>query len=532
MASAPSLQPNVPRATSASLPPNTNVTVYVRVASNAPTQLVGTVYPRSSWLSRRRPVAQFTIALTGCGRVAMGVMTCSKKFYLPPARRYAIVLHTDRHGTPIGKGFVARTIRPNVTTPIALTTGNRLAGIQVVTERTAIPAIDSARFGAIVTGRDARGSAIVASSFGTARIALSLRAGAGAMTLSASSIAKPGSGLIAVSYDSSKASDSQIQSGFGVRIDAAAGAGNLPGTPAKIRVRAPRFTETSIPTSGSLPEAIAAGPDGRMWFCEFGTGKVGVAQTRPLRVVAEYSTQYDNPYNIAAGPDGAMWVSNWNASGGITRITTQGAVTPYALPVNTYPAAIANGPGGKLWFGSVNLNYVSWIATSGALGPQYALPAGNNYPLHSTLGPDDNQYFSLEGSGEIAQVTSIGVIAHLYAIPGTQPSPEDIVAAPDGKLYLVDNHQNAVFAMTTSGTFSRWKVPSGDSAASGPLAVGPDGKIWFVTSSGIARLNPNTGSIFLVPFPVAGSGGAGLALGPDGALYATESATNQIARMQ
>ena len=34
--------------------------------------------------------------------------------------------------------------------------------------------------------------------------------------------------------------------------------------------------ESPIPTAGAQPDGIAIGPDGRVWFAETGTGKVGI----------------------------------------------------------------------------------------------------------------------------------------------------------------------------------------------------------------------------------------------------------------
>jgi streptogramin lyase len=41
---------------------------------------------------------------------------------------------------------------------------------------------------------------------------------------------------------------------------------------------------------------------------------------------------------------------------------------------------------------------------SGTLGPQYALPAGNNYPLHATLGPDGALYATENATNQIARM--------------------------------------------------------------------------------------------------------------------------------
>ncbi|HVA34012.1 MAG TPA: hypothetical protein VNG31_07665, partial [Candidatus Baltobacteraceae bacterium] len=384
----------------------------------------------------------------------------------------------------------------------------------------ALHAIDSATFPAIVTGLDAKGNAIVADRFTGARRFKSAinvvvdAASRNAVSVSKRTIAAPSDGTLTISYSSSNATAKQIHRGFHTTITVSSNTTSELSGKVTLSVAKPAVAQTSIPTQNAQPEAIAAGSDGALWFCEFGAAQVGRVTTSPFRVAHEYPTYFDNPYTIAAGSDGAMWVANWSGGGGITRISTDGFVTPYDLPVNTYPAGISSGPNGYLWYGSVQGNYVSWIAPDGTLGPQYALPPGNNYPLHSTLGPDGNEYFALQGTGQIAQVTPGGSIANLYTIPGASPSPQDVVSGPGSRIYFADTAQLAIFSMTPSGTFARWNLPA-RMAPSGPLAVGPDGKLWFAATNGVGRLDPNSGAIFQVPMPQAGTGPDGIALGAD-----------------
>src|ERR1700730_2867726 len=69
-------------------------------------------------------------------------------------------------------------------------------------------------------------------------------------------------------------------------------------------VRGQVITEFSIPTAGSSPVGIAAGPDGNLWFTEFSGNKIGRITT--AGVVTEFSipTSASGPRGIAAGPDG------------------------------------------------------------------------------------------------------------------------------------------------------------------------------------------------------------------------------------
>src|SRR4029077_3365753 len=74
---------------------------------------------------------------------------------------------------------------------------------------------------------------------------------------------------------------------------------------------APTITELSSGvTPGSGPQGIAMGPDGNMWFTEFGADKIG--RITPTGAVTEFPlTSGAMPFDIAAGHDGAMWFSEW-----------------------------------------------------------------------------------------------------------------------------------------------------------------------------------------------------------------------------
>ena len=73
-----------------------------------------------------------------------------------------------------------------------------------------------------------------------------------------------------------------------------------------------RITEYPIPTPSSVPEDIAAGPDGNLWFTESTGNKIG--RITPQGAITEYPipTVFSNPVGIAAGPDGNVWFTEFN----------------------------------------------------------------------------------------------------------------------------------------------------------------------------------------------------------------------------
>ena len=82
------------------------------------------------------------------------------------------------------------------------------------------------------------------------------------------------------------------------------------------------------------------------------------------------------------------------------------------------------------------------------------------------------------------------------------------------------------------GAFTEFPVPTASSGLEG-IAAGPDGNLWFTETgyfSGIGRISPS-GTITDFPLPTAESNPVGIAAGPDGNMWFTESYVNKIGRV-
>jgi virginiamycin B lyase len=74
------------------------------------------------------------------------------------------------------------------------------------------------------------------------------------------------------------------------------------------------FTEYTIPTAGSAPSGITAGPDGALWFTESAGNKIGRITTSGTITELTVPTAASNPTGIAAGPDGNLWFTERDAN--------------------------------------------------------------------------------------------------------------------------------------------------------------------------------------------------------------------------
>ncbi len=79
------------------------------------------------------------------------------------------------------------------------------------------------------------------------------------------------------------------------------------------------ITEFPLPTGTILPVGIAAGPDGNLWFTEFG-GTIG--RISPSGTITEFPLPSGSATRgIAAGPDGNLWFTESDGNN-IGRITS------------------------------------------------------------------------------------------------------------------------------------------------------------------------------------------------------------------
>ncbi len=231
-------------------------------------------------------------------------------------------------------------------------------------------------------------------------------------------------------------------------------------------------------TVDSLPAAIAAGPDGNLWFLERGSTP-RVARITPDGTVTEFAVpppdQGDDPLSLAditAGPDGAMWFTNFNPPGSVFRVTTDGTVS---------------------------------LAVKG--GVTAGFPSGNVEDI--VTGPDGNLWVTRpfqNPADELARITPAGVVTTFGGVAGlpTDATLRSLTVGPDGNLYITDSGQGGgadvegrVWRFNlSSNTFelvARAGTTPGFTAGNegGDITSGPDGNLWFLssgTSSGITRL--------------------------------------------
>jgi streptogramin lyase len=268
------------------------------------------------------------------------------------------------------------------------------------------------------------------------------------------------------------------------------------------------FNTFALPTAGSAPSGIVAGPDGNIWFTEANADKIG--QITPSGVVTEYSipTPGSSPLSIVVGPDGNLWFTEVNGFQ-IGRITTSGVVTEFHLPTTGFkPVSITAGPDGALWFTEMNVN-----------NPSTDLPTSQPPVFEPTSHP-------IFG-GKIGRITTTGAVTEFTIPTGADPNgtPRGITTGPDGNLWFTERNSGdhpVIGRLSTSGTYTEFVITNVLFSQSGSITVGPDGNLWFTVSDYPAYVGRITPSGTFTGFGAfATNQPRDITVGPDGNLWLT-----------
>jgi streptogramin lyase len=305
------------------------------------------------------------------------------------------------------------------------------------------------------------------------------------------------------------------------------------------------FTVSGLTSSSS----IVAGPDGALWFTGV-SGKVGRITT--AGVVTEFALPSgDSATGITVGPDKALWFAG--EAGEVGRITTAGVVTEFAVPdippaagssstsgTQVTPAAITTGPDGALWFTGAP-NVIGRITTSGVV-TEFSAPVNQSFSDGRmdaiTVGPDGGLWFIGENN-EIGRITTAGVVTE-FAVPGDFNDIPDLTLGPDGNLWFTEQEdgstpgeQPAVGEITPAGVTKVFPVlqgmtldPSrGVDVDPGAITPGPDGALWFTENGAIGRIATD-GTIQQFPLTTPQASSDDITSGPDGDLWFGQEGTD------
>lgn len=281
------------------------------------------------------------------------------------------------------------------------------------------------------------------------------------------------------------------------------------------------FTDPAI----QGPDGIVTGPDGALWFVNNGAHESGhtVGRITAAGVVSSFNVS-TGPRSIANGPDGALWFTTTTSIG---RITTAGLVTEF--PVGNSPTGITLGPDGALWYTSGTT--IGRITTGGSV-TAFADPTIST-AKEITTGPDGALWFTNWGNHSIGRITTAGVVTN-FADPMVN-NARGITKGPDGALWWANPEStygiHGLGRITTTGAMSMFSGDGMNNAGIlGELVVAADGTLWSTDGTTVQHIT-TTGLVSKIRDPRIKHTPKGLAIGPDGAVWFSNTYDHSIGRV-
>jgi streptogramin lyase len=288
------------------------------------------------------------------------------------------------------------------------------------------------------------------------------------------------------------------------------------------------ITEYPIPTGGASAWGITTGPDGNLWFAEFGASKVGVINPT-THAISDFATPTasSSPRGITAGSDGNLWFTEDVGKIGMINPTTH-AITEFATPTaGSHTSWVTAGPDGNLWFTEAD-NASKLPDQIGMINPtthvitEFPVPTANSNLRGICAGPDGNIWFTEAGANKIGMINPTTHAIAEFPVPTAGSFPRAIVSGPDGNLWFAEGQANQVGMINpTTHTISEFAGTAGGTLQ---IAAGPDGNVWFTEGGAgkIGMINPTTHTINEFTIPYASSFTEGITTGPDGNIWFTD----------
>ena len=170
-----------------------------------------------------------------------------------------------------------------------------------------------------------------------------------------------------------------------------------------------------------------------------------------------------------------------------------------------------------------------WGASPAARFVEYRMPGVRDGPMAIAAAADGTVWFTIDQADAIGRVR--GGRLELLPTPGRNYEPLGLAVAADGSAWYTDINAGAVMRMSSSGEVARFALDSAI-VRLGRLAIAADGAVWFADATGGGITQLKDGTFTHHDSGSADSGPYGVAVSPDGIVWATLQAGGKLIRIE
>ena len=231
--------------------------------------------------------------------------------------------------------------------------------------------------------------------------------------------------------------------------------------------------EYRSPEAQDIPTAIAAAPDGSVWFTVDNASAVGLVRDGKVVRIAKTKENVE-PMGLATAADGSAWYTDAPRQL-VVHVHPDGSET--SVPLGTPIARLgrlALAPDGSVWFAE-NTAYSFTRVHEGKL-ERHVIDALRGGPFGITVDRSGTAWGTLQYGNRIARIGADGTMQY-FDIPSASSAPSDIAVDANGAAWFIEFRTNQIGRLE-NGKFTEYRVPGERSGLSG-LAIAPDGSVWF-----------------------------------------------------
>jgi virginiamycin B lyase len=256
-----------------------------------------------------------------------------------------------------------------------------------------------------------------------------------------------------------------------------------------------RFVEYRMPQPLDTPTAIAAAPDGTIWFTIDLAEAIGRVRNGQLERLPLASNNVE-PIGLGVGPDGNAWYTDDSARG-ISRMTPSGEISSFPLGTPIVRLGrLAVATDGAVWFAEATGYSITRLKDGEITRHVFESPDGDPYGV--AVAEDGTAWATLRAGNQLLHVAPDDEMK-AFDLPKPAAAPSDIAVGPDGSVWFIELRANRIGRLKDEA-FEEYNVP-GDSPMLTGLAVGRDGAVWFgmLRSGSLGRLADGRVDTFKLP---------------------------------
>jgi virginiamycin B lyase len=235
----------------------------------------------------------------------------------------------------------------------------------------------------------------------------------------------------------------------------------------------PAFVDYPMLVRTDIPTAIAAAPNGAIWFTIEFSDAIAVFRNGKIERFAKGTPNLE-PLGLAADAASGAWYTD-TPMRAISRISADGSIRsfPLSTPIVGLGRLVA-APDGAVWFADVTTGSVTrlqdGVFTRHDVGSLGATPYGIAVDTGGTV------WTTLQGADKLGRISTNGEVTALD-VPTRNSGLGDIAVDQTGAVWFVELRANKI-GRFAEGRFSEFAIPT-PSAGLTSLAAAPDGSVWF-----------------------------------------------------